>query len=119
MSTFPLLNTGAVAQYPAGATRAQQVELIRFLDGGEQRFSTQGRVLRRWQIHLNLLNEDEMQALESFFAAQLGPYSSFSFPDPFSGSVVANCRFASDVFSSEYDAADVGGTSFWVIETNG
>jgi hypothetical protein len=119
MNAFPLLSTGAVTQYPLGVVRGQGGQVIRFLDGSYQRYSIQARMLRQWQIHLDLLNEDEIQELEAFFVAQLGGYSTFIFPDPFSGTAVPNCRLAADAWLSEYVSADNSETSFWVIETNG
>ena len=93
MADFPLLSTGAVAQYPLATVSSQGTGVIRFVDGTDQRFSVQGRALRQWQIRLSLLNED--------------------------GALVPNCRFAASAFSSEYAGIDLTGTSFWVIETNG
>ncbi|MDQ2841578.1 MAG: hypothetical protein M3Y72_11185 [Acidobacteriota bacterium] len=68
---------------------------------------------------MDLLNESEIQATEAFFAVQFGSYSTFLFPDPYSGAEVPNCRFAADALLSMYEASDVSSTSFWVIETNG
>ena len=119
MGSFPLLSTGAVTQYPLEIATGQGIQVVRFLDGTDQRYRMQGRMFRRWQIHLSLLNESETHALEAFFMAQLGGYSTFVFPDPYSGTEVANCRFAEDNFLSEYDAVDISRSSFWVIETNG
>ncbi|MDQ2843307.1 MAG: hypothetical protein M3Y72_20170 [Acidobacteriota bacterium] len=119
MTTFPLLSTGAVTQYPLEVVSAQASQVIRFLDGTDQRYPTQGRMLRQWHIKLDLLNEQETQSLESFFAGQLGDYSTFIFTDPYSGAGVLNCRFATAAFSTIYEAVDMSATSFWVIETNG
>ncbi len=119
MNTFPLLSTGAVTQYPLGIATGQSSQVIRFLDGTDQRFRMQGRMLRRWQIRLDLLNEDEIQALEAFFNSQLGAYSVFVFPDPYSGAGVPNCVFGADAFLSNYEGVDASSTSFWVVETNG
>lgn len=119
MANFPMLSSGAVTQYPAVIGTGQSARVIRFIDGSDQRYLNQGHPLRRWQIRLDLLNESELQKLEAFFAAQSGDYSPFNFPDPFSGSTVANCRFASPGFLTEYVGVDLGSTSFWVIESNG
>lgn len=119
MPTFPLLSTGVVTQYPAPSAIGQTAEVIRFLDGSDQRFLNQGRMFRRWEIRLNLLNEDEIQRLEAFFVGQLGDYSTFTFPDPFSGSDVPNCRLAAPGIVSDYMGLDISSTSLWVIETNG
>jgi hypothetical protein len=119
MATFPILTSGAVTQYPAQITSGQGAQVIRFMDASDQRYLTQPRAYRQWQIRLDLLNENEIQALEAFFTGQSGDYSPFNFPDPFSGTTVPNCRFAAPGFVSEYVGVDVNSTSFWVIETNG
>jgi hypothetical protein len=119
MATFPLLSTGAVTQYPLGISSYQATQVLRFLDGSDQRFSTQAKALRRWSIRLELLTEDELQQIETFFAEQLGGFQKFDFPDPYSGVVVPNCRFAADGIMAQYDGPDVTATSFSVIETNG
>jgi hypothetical protein len=118
MASFPLLSSGAVTQYPAPLAISQGAQVIRFLDGTDQRYLTQGRTFRQWEIKLDLLNESELQQIETFFAAQLGDYSTFSFPDPFSGTNVPNCRIAVPGLLTEYLGVDIGSTSFWVIEAN-
>ena len=119
MASFPVLSTGSVTQYPLGVTTGQTTQVIRFLDGSDQRYRMQGSMLRQWQIHLNLLNEDELYALESFFIQQLGGYSTFTFPDPYSGTAVPNCRFGQDALQVQLEGVDISSTSFWVIETYG
>jgi hypothetical protein len=119
MTTFPVLSSGSVTQYPALVSSGQGAQVIRFLDSSDQRYLVQPRALRRWQIRLDLLNENEIQAFEAFFTAQSGDYSPFTFPDPFSGTMIPNCRLAEPGFVTEYVGVDVSSTSFWVIETNG
>ncbi len=119
MAMFPLLNSGAVTQYPAPQVTGQSVDVIRFIDGADQRYLTQGRQLRRWEIRLDLLNGSEIQQIESFFTGQAGDYSTFAFPDPFSGANVPNCRMGAPALLTEYTAVDTASTSFWVIEING
>lgn len=119
MASFPSLNTGAVTQYPLAITTGQSSQVIRFLDGSDQRYRMQGQMLRRWLIRLDRLTETEIQSVETFFAAQSAGYSTFVFPDPYSGAAVVNCRFAADTLLTEYESEDIGACSFWVIETNG
>lgn len=119
MATFPLLSSGAVAQYPLASTQGQAVQVIRFLDGSDQRYLTQGAVLRQWQIRLDLLNDAEIAQLEGFFVEQSGDYSPFVFPDPISGSNIPNCRIAAPGLMSAYVGVNAASTSFLVIETNG
>ena len=119
MATFPILSTGAVTQYPAVMNSGQGSQVIRFLDGTDQRYLMQARALRQWQIRVDLLNEDEIQQIEAFFAANQGDYSTFVFPDPFTGAPVANCRFGTPQLLTECAGVDASSTAFWVIETNG
>ena len=119
MASFPLLSSGAMTQYPLEAGTGQGTQIIRFLDGTDQRFCLHGRLLRRWLIRLELLNDDELHALEAFFRSQQGSYTTFSFPDPLSDTSVPNCRFAADEFVSGLEGTDDSATAFWVLETNG
>lgn len=119
MASFPVLASGAITQYPAAVSTGQAVQVIRFLDAADQRYIVQPRAYRQWQIRLDLLNENEIQALEAFFLSNRGDYSAFNFPDPFSGAIVPNCRLGAPGFISEYVGVDVSSTSFWIIETNG
>lgn len=119
MTAFPLLSSGAVTQYPMPQTSGQAVQVIRFLDGSDQRYLMQGRTFRQWEIQLSLLTDSEMQQLEAFFAAQQGDYTSFVFPDPIGGTNVPNCRFGNPSLVTECAGVNTSSTSFWVIETNG
>jgi hypothetical protein len=119
MATFPILNSGSVTQYPATAVWNCPGEAIYFLDGTDQRYSLIAQPLRRWLIDLHLLNETELANFDSFFQLVSGEGALFDFTDPFSGTTVQNCRLASPGLVSEYQATNVGATSFWVIETNG
>ena len=119
MANFPLLSSGAVTQYPVGVTQGQNTQVIRFLDGSDQRYLMQGKSLRQWQIRLDLLNESEIQQIEAFFIDTQGDYSLFEFPDPFSGVYVPLCRLAAPGLATEYAGFENSAASFWVIETNG
>jgi hypothetical protein len=119
MATFPLLKTGAVAQYPFETTSGQGSQVLRFIDGTDQRWLTHGSTLRAWRIQLDLLDEDEISSLEAFFRGQLGGYSKFTFPDPYSGTNVPACRFAEDSLVTDYADTDHCAVAFWVIETYG
>lgn len=119
MATFPTLSSGAVTQYPVPHNTGQAVGVIRFLDGTDQRYLTQGKTLRQWQIRMNLLNDSEIQQIEAFFDEQQGDYSPFVFPDPISGAAVPNCRFGVSGLLTEYVGVGSSSTSFWIIETNG
>ena len=75
--------------------------------------------MRSWQIRLDVLNEAEMHALEMFFIEQIGVYSVFSFPDPYTGTMVPNCRFADGILTSEFLGVETCTTTITVVESNG
>lgn len=119
MATFPSLSSGAITQYPLIFGISQGTSVIRFIDGSDQRFLIQGKQLRSWQIRVQLLSDIEMEQLETFFDSQQGAYSSFTFPDPISGSNVPNCILGSAELTTIYGAPGAGSASLWVVETNG
>jgi hypothetical protein len=98
MARFPKLKTGAVAQYPAVREERFATEVHRFLDGQEQRYRDRGAGRKRWVIELEKLDETETARLARFFDEQQGRLGVFEFEDPWTGSVVASCRFGEDAF---------------------
>lgn len=118
-ATFPILSSGAVAQYPLTVCFAQNTGVIRFLDGSDQRFLTQGRQFRIWRVQLEALNDSEMKQLEAFFDSQQGQYSTFTFPDPISGADIPNCRIGVSELITDYKGVNTASASIWVVETNG
>jgi hypothetical protein len=117
--TFPTLSSGAVAQYPLPVSYTSPVEIIRFIDGADQRFVARGQTLRSWHVQLSFLNEDEVHQIEEFFESLEGQYSLFSFFDPYSGLSVPNCVMGQSSLITDYLATDLTSASFWVVETNG
>ena len=116
MANFPALKTGAVAQYPSGRSRRFSTQVNRFLDGSEQRFRGFGAPLKRWLIRLELLDEAELERLEGFFVEQGGPAGTFTFTDPWDGTVHASCSFENDTVTAEYRAAGDSAASLVVRE---
>ena len=106
MATFPALKTGAVAQYGSDRSRIFSTQVLRFLDGSEQRFAEFGTPLMQWVIRLDLLDESELTNLEQFFEDEGGLAGTFSFTDPWDGTVYANCSFGDDQLATQY-----GGTA--------
>ena len=96
MATFPTLKTGAVAQYPAQRRLQFQNQALRFVDGSEQRYQDSAGGLHKWVIQLTLLDEGEMAAIENFFLANQGRFSSFAFTDPWDGTAYPTCQLGSD-----------------------
>ena len=74
MATFPVLSTGAVGQYPMARGVSYNVEVIRFMDGSDQRYLTRGKPLRRWLIKLDQLTERNCD-WSSFSTARRGTLS--------------------------------------------
>jgi hypothetical protein len=97
MSTFPVLKTGAVAQYPASRTVEHATRVLTFLDGSEQRFRLTSGAARSWVIRLAVLDETEMSAIEEFLVSRQGRLGSFAFTDPWDGTVYPDCSLESDV----------------------
>lgn len=116
MASFPALKTGAVAQYPSDRTTRFSTQVLRFLDGGEQRFRVFGAPLKKWLIRLELLDDQELAGLEEFFAEQQGQAGTFSFTDPWDGTTHANCSFESGTMTADYRGRGDGVASIVVRE---
>jgi hypothetical protein len=102
VADFPLLKTGAVAQYPAGRRLRQRAAVLRFVDGSEQSFRREGAGLKSWSIELSLLDDGEVARIEQFFATQGGRMGSFSFTDPWDSTTYEDCRLDSDEIRTEF-----------------
>jgi hypothetical protein len=96
MPEFPILKTGAVAQYPLTRELRLQNQTLRFVGGTQQRYRDSGSTRLRWVIQLSLLDEGELAAVEEFFLTQEGGYGSFTFTDPWDGVAYEECRLESD-----------------------
>jgi phage-related protein len=116
MANFPALKTGVVAQYGSDWSRQFSTQVLRFLDGSEQRFPGYGAPLRKWVIRLDLLDESELNTLEVFFEDEGGRAGTFSFTDPWDQTVYANCSFDSDDLALEFQEAARGKTQVIVKE---
>lgn len=91
MTTFPKLKTNAVMQYPAARGLQFATEVVRFVDGSEQRYRNFGAPLRRWTIRLDLLDETELARLDEFFTEMQGSFGTFLFMDPRDGREYPGC----------------------------
>lgn len=116
MATFPTLTSGAIAQYPMPAYIARTTQVVRFLDGTDQRCIVRARPVRWWVVKLSLLNDAELTMLEGFFTEQQGSFGLFEFPDPFSGQTIPNCRLAASELLTRFEGADHGSTELTVME---
>ena len=116
MSTFPLLKTGSVMQYPATEVQVHSTDLVIFLDGTEQRSRNWPGPAKRWTIDLSVLDDGEARNIEEFFVSQSGAYSAFSFTDPWSGITYVNCSFAEDTLAMTLEAQDRTTLRLTVVE---
>jgi len=116
-AAFPTLKTGAIAQYPAIKTNQFASFVVRFLDGGDQRYRQFPAALRRWVIKLDMLDEAELHALEQFFAAEEGSFGTFSFVDPWTQTTFTNCSLDQDTFQYAVQG-ELRGTAQLVVVEN-
>jgi Conserved hypothetical protein 2217 (DUF2460) len=119
MATFPPLKTGAVAQYPAVKMVRYQNQILRFVDGTEQRYRDSAGPLHRWIIRLDKLDETEMASIETFFLSNQGSFASFAFVDPWDGTSYPNCSVGSDGMQMTSVEELQNTTSVTVMENRG
>ena len=103
-------------QYPADKTYGASTQVIRFLDGSEQRFRDYPQILHRWLVQLHLLDETEMNTLREFFRIQNGAAGQFSFTDPWDGMQYANCSLETDDMEEIYLDAGSSQTALVIRE---
>lgn len=113
MATFPVLKTGAAAQYPLDYGVRFSTQSVRFMDGSQQRFSLYGTGLRRWTIQLDLLGEDELAAVIAFVEQQGS--APFAFTDPATGAVASTCVISGEQMDATL-SGEMRGQTTVVIE---
>lgn len=113
MAAFPVLKTGAVAQYPLGFGVRYATHAVRFLDGSQQKYALIGTGLRRWTISLDLLDEQELGAVIAFVEMQGSAV--FAFTDPLTGNTAPNCVLSGERFDATVKR-DMTGKATVVIE---
>jgi len=104
-------------QYPAAKSTRYLNQVVRFVDGAEQRYRDSAGPLRRWKIRLDLLDEGELAGLEEFFEAQQGRFGSFSFTDPQDGTEYPDCSLEDDEFLLELEG-ELRGRASLVVKEN-
>ena len=119
MAAFPVLNTGAVAQYPSTRIVEAPVRVLRFVDGSEQRFRSTRAAARRWVVRLSCLSDAELALIESFFTQQQGEAGAFTFTDPWDGTAYGNCSFESNELQAWLAGEDRGAVAVVIRENEG
>ena len=117
MATFPLLDSGAVIQYPATRTSEASTEIIQFVDGSEQRFRNYSSPYHSWAIRLFALDEGEIQQLRNFIVETNGGSGTFSFTDPWDSNVYPSCSLQGNDFLDSLSGPFGGGVTLTVRET--
>lgn len=113
MATFPVLKTGAVAQYPLDFGVRFSTQSVRFMDGSQQKFRLYGTGLRRWTVKLDLLDEQELGTVIAFVEQQGS--AAFAFTDPLTGATAATCVIAGQQFNASMKT-EMNGQTMVVIE---
>ena len=119
MATFPQLKSGAVMQYPAARMVEYRNQILRFVDGNEQRYRDSAGPLRRWSIRLDALDATETAAIRAFFNANQGRFANFTFTDPWDGSTHENCSIASDSLTLTAKGEFQNAVSISIVENRG
>ena len=112
---FPKLKTGVVAQYPVLREGQFATAVSRFLDSSEQKFRDWRGSRRRWVIQLSQLDDSELQQLTTFFVSQQGRFGGFDFEDPWTGGIVAGCRFEEDQLQVNSNGEFDGSTEVTIV----
>lgn len=119
MATFPALKTGAVAQYPAARASQYRNQILRFVDGNEQRYRDSAGPLHRWIIRLDYLDSTEMASIEDFFLTNRGSFESFAFTDPWDNTAYPNCSIVGDNLAELAKQEFQNITSITLVENRG
>jgi len=96
MPNLPSLQTGSTVQYPFVTSLKYSTEIIRFVDGSEQRFSQSGNVHRAWNVEFRDLTPSETEAIAAFVEDSTSTNQEFAFHDPVTGEVHSHCRLAAE-----------------------
>jgi len=105
MLVYPQLATGALSQFPVQKRRRLRTVVNTSLDGRAIKLTDPGAETTEWQLAYAGLTDDEVAALQEFFAATEGTLNSFTFLDP-TGNLLAwsdkldNAAWAKDPFFS-------------------
>ena len=126
MLVYPQLATGALSQFPVQKRRRLRTVVNTSLDGRAIKLADPGAETTEWQLAYAGLTDDEVAALQQFFAATEGTLNGFTFLDP-TGNLFAwsdkldNAAWAKDPFFSIAGgiADPAGGTNAWHLTNSG
>ena len=126
MLVYPQLATGALIQFPVRKRRRLRTIVNTSLDGRPIKLADPGAETTEWQLAYAGLTDDEVAALQQFFAATEGTLNSFTFLDPtanlfaWSGKL-DHAAWAKEPFISIAGgiADPAGGTNAWRLADSG
>jgi hypothetical protein len=126
MLVYPQLATGALSQFPVQKRRRLRTVVNTSLDGRPIKLADPGAETTEWQLAYAGLTDDEVAALQQFFAASEGTLNSFTFLDPtgnlfaWSGQLSNAAWAAGPLLSVAGGIADpAGGTNAWHLADTG
>jgi hypothetical protein len=126
MSVYPQLATGALSQFPVQKRRSLRTVVNTSLDGRAIKLADPGAETTEWQLAYAGLTDDEVAALQQFFAASEGTLNSFTFLDPtgnlfaWSGQLNNAAWTAGPFLSLTSGIADpAGGMNAWHLANSG
>src|ERR1022692_3400646 len=82
MLVFPQLMTGALSQFPVQKRRRLRTVVNAAPDGSFVKLADPNGEYTEWSLAYALLSDDEISALQQFFAAAEGTLNGFTFLDP-------------------------------------
>ena len=126
MLVYPQLATGALSQFPVQKRRRLRTVVNTSLDGRAIKLADPGAETTEWQLAYAGLTDDEIAALQQFFAASEGTLNSFTFLDPTANlfawsDQLDNAAWAAGPFLSVVGgiADPAGGMTAWRLTNSG
>jgi hypothetical protein len=126
MLVYPQLATGALSQFPVQKRRRLRTVANTSLDGRPIKLADPGAELTEWQLAYAGLTDDEVAALQEFFAAAEGTLNSFTFLDPTANLLAWSDKLDNAAWAKEPfllvtggTADPAGGTNAWHLTDTG
>ncbi|HYW41659.1 MAG TPA: hypothetical protein VE959_02305 [Bryobacteraceae bacterium] len=126
MLVYPQLGSGALSQFPVVRRRKLRTVVNRSLDGRSVKLADPFGAVTEWSLQYAGLSDDEMSAIEQFFAAAEGTLNAFTFLDPASNLLAWSGQLDNAVWQRGPQltvtggvADPTGGTGAWHIVNSG
>jgi hypothetical protein len=120
MLVYPQLGTGALSQFPVRKNHRMRTVVNTAPDGSSVKLADPNGEVTEWQLMYSELSDEEIGALEQFFAAAEGTLNGFTFLDPtanllaWSGKLDENVWAPGPLLTVAGGIADpTGGTQAW------